>query len=125
MKTSSILLLSLSLATLPVLADETHEDMLQLAATSGCFACHSLDPRVVAPGEVLPFGPSWRKVATRYKDDPNAQSMLFDLVMGGTNPYNRHWKEDTSGLAMPPNVALKPEDGHKLVNWILSLPPIE
>lgn len=118
--------LALSVASLPALAVESDEAMMQLAATSGCVACHSVEVKELQPGEVKPFGPPWRKVATRYKGDPAAAETLFHLVMEGTNPYNRHWKEDTSGLAMPPNaVALSAENGRKLVDWILSLPPIE
>jgi cytochrome c len=42
--------------------------------------------------------------------------------MGGTSPYNRHWKAESSGIAMPPNgVAISEADAAKLVDWILGL----
>ena len=42
--------------------------------------------------------------------------------MGGTSVYNRHWKEESSGVAMPPNgVAISEDNARKLVDWILAL----
>ncbi len=46
------------------------------------------------------------------------------MVLEGSNPYGSHWKDQVSGLAMPPNkVAIKEADAKKLVKWILTLAP--
>lgn len=98
------------------------EEMNKLAATSGCVACHSIEPGAKGPEGLPPVGPAWKDVAAKYKGDKGAAERLTHTVMGGSNPYHSHWKGKVSGLAMPPNdVAIKEADAKKLVIWILSL----
>jgi cytochrome c len=115
-------LVSLSLISLPALADPAQDTaMLKLAAGSGCTVCHSVEPVVKADGRV-PVGPPWRDVAARYHGVKDARSALTQIVMHGSSPYSSHWKGKVGGLAMPPNeVAISEADATRLVGWILSL----
>ena len=104
-------------------ADAKQDDALrQLANKSGCFICHAIELDAKGPEGLKPVGPPWKAIAARYKGDKNARKNLTAAVMGGTSVYNRHWKEESSGVAMPPNgVAISEADAKKLVDWILSL----
>ena len=115
-------LLSLGCGSQFALADAAKDaDMLKLANTSGCLACHHIETGRLADGRVT-VGPAWRDVAAKYKDNKAAQTQLTQIVMQGSNPYSSHWKGKVSGLAMPPNaVAITEADASKLVGWILSL----
>jgi len=127
MKRKQALHLSLSVAALlatgSALADaKADEAARQLATRSGCFICHAIEPDARGPEGLKPVGPPWKAVAARYKDDKEARKNLTSAVMGGTSPYNRHWKSESSGIAMPPNgVAISEADAAKLVDWILGL----
>lgn len=99
-----------------------NQGMKQLAAKSGCIACHSIEPGKAGPDGMAPIGPAWQDVAERYKGDKSAAKTLTKTVLEGNNPYKSHWKGRVSGIAMPPNaVAIKEADARKLVNWILGL----
>lgn len=99
-----------------------HSAMVDLARTSGCFACHHIEPGAKGPDGLLPIGPAWREVSLKYKGRPDALEELTRTVMKGSNPYDSHWKGKASGLAMPPNaVAIKEPEARNLVRWILSL----
>ncbi|HYP33252.1 MAG TPA: c-type cytochrome [Burkholderiaceae bacterium] len=114
------------LAALAVLAhaDSRDDAMLKLASTSGCLACHRVEPGAAGPDGLAPVGPAWRDVARKYQGVPGAAESLTRTVMGGSNPYASHWKGQVSGLAMPPNaVAIREADASALVQWILQLAP--
>ena len=127
MNSKTALRISLSAAALlaaaPVLADATADEAArQLATRSGCFICHAIELDAKGPEGLKPVGPPWKAVAARYKGDKDAQKNLTTAVMGGTSLYNRHWKAESSGVAMPPNgVAISEADAGKLVAWILGL----
>ena len=127
MKSKNALRLSLSVAALltagSAFADGKADDAArQLATRSGCFICHAIELDAKGPEGLKPVGPPWKAVAARYKGDKDAQKNLTAAVMGGTSLYNRHWKDESSGVAMPPNgVAISEADAAKLVDWILSL----
>jgi len=106
------------------LADPAKDEaMTKLATHSGCLTCHHVEPGAKGPDGLAPIGPAWRDVAARYKGQKDAQAMLVQRVMTGSNPYDSHWKGKVSGLAMPPNaVAIKEPEAKKLVAWILSMP---
>jgi cytochrome c len=106
-------------------AAEENNEMVKLATVSGCLTCHSIDPKPAPkdPNAVLPTAPAYRDVAAKYKNDKDAYTKLLTAVKQGSNPYQRHWQGKVSGLAMPPNVALKDDDAEKLVKWVLSLEP--
>lgn len=113
-----------ALAAGSVLAEVKQDDSIrQLANKSGCFICHAIELDAKGPEGLKPVGPPWKAVAARYKGDKNARKNLTAAVMGGTSVYNRHWKDESSGVAMPPNgVAISEPDAKKLVDWILALP---
>lgn len=118
----SLLLVTMA-ASSSSFADAQPDDALrQLANKSGCFICHAIELDAKGPEGLKPVGPPWKAIAARYKGDDTARKNLTTAVMGGTSIYNRHWKEESSGVAMPPNgVAISEADAKKLVDWILSL----
>lgn len=117
------LLIAAMAASSPVLADAKQDEAIrQLANKSGCFICHGIELDAKGPEGLKPVGPPWKAIAARYKGDRNAAKNLTAAVMGGTSLYNRHWKEESSGVAMPPNgVAISEADAKRLVAWILAL----
>lgn len=74
-----------------------------------CMFCHTVDQPFLAP--------SFRQIADRYRDQPQAHIMLeAKLAHGG----KAHW----GNMSMPPpserGGPLSPEDAHTLVQWVLS-----
>lgn len=94
------LVLGASLAGQDVNAEEA------LAQKYGCMACHGIDNKIV--------GPSYKEVAAKYKDDPQAIETLTKKVRDGGAGV---WGE----IPMPPNTAISDEDLKKVLEWILSL----
>lgn len=77
-----------------------------LAKKHNCFACHSVDKKVV--------GPAYKDVAAKYRGDKNAPAKLFEKVKkGGAGVWGP--------VPMPPNSQVPDADIKKLVAWILSL----
>lgn len=120
---SAFLAIAVATGSQVALADAQQDrSMKQLAATSGCIACHSIEPGNTGPEGLAPIGPAWQDVAERYKNDRSAAKTLTKTVLEGNNAYLSHWKGKVSGISMPPNaVAIKETDARKLVNWILAL----
>lgn len=86
---------------------------LELAKNSGCFACHSLDKKVV--------GPAWIDVANRYRNDSSARDALVAKVKAGGKG---NWTEVAGGVPMPPySPRVSDADIDALVSFILSLSP--
>lgn len=77
-----------------------------LAKASGCFACHSIDTKIV--------GPAYKQVAAKYKNDKNAEATLVKKVKAGGKGV---WGD----MMMPPNAHVKDNDIKSIVQWILSL----
>ena len=118
----SLLSLSLVLLTAPAWAAPADEAALKLATGSGCMTCHHIEPGAKGPNGLPPIGPAWRDVAAKYKSVKGAQQQLTATVLAGSSPYESHWKDKVSGLAMPPNkVAISSADAAQLVSWILAL----
>lgn len=81
-------------------------DPLQLAKTKGCFACHTLDKKLV--------GPAWKDVAAKYRGDATAEAKLVDKVgKGGVGVWGT--------IPMPPNTLVSEADRKTLVKFILTL----
>jgi cytochrome c len=86
-------------AALPVKANE------ELAKKHGCFACHTVDKKMV--------GPSYQDVAAKYRGDRTAEAKLFDKVKkGGLGVWGQ--------IPMPPNSFVPDADIKTLVKWVLS-----
>lgn len=77
-----------------------------LAKSSGCFACHSTDKKLVGPG--------FKEIAARYRGDKAAEATLIKKVKAGGKGV---WGD----IPMSPNAHVKDEDIKTLVQWILSL----
>jgi cytochrome c len=94
------------LALLPALASAEPSAGESLAKKSGCFACHSVQRKVI--------GPAYKDVAERYDGEKGAVDKLVQKV-----------KEGGSGVwgsaGMPPQAQVKDEDIHRIVEWILTL----
>ncbi len=78
---------------------------LDLAAKSGCMACHGLKAKIVGPG--------FNEIQARYKDQTDAEDRLVAKVKAGGQGS---W----GSMPMPANGHLKEEDLKILVKWILS-----
>ncbi len=77
-----------------------------LAQKSGCFACHSIDKKVL--------GPSYKDVAAKYKGDKGAEAKLVAKVKAGGSGV---W----GPMPMPANSPqVKDEDIKTIVQWILT-----
>ena len=77
-----------------------------LAKNSGCFACHTVDKKLVGPG--------YKEIANRYRSDKTAAANLAKKVKEGGKGV---WGD----IPMSPNAHVKDEDIKTLVQWILSL----
>lgn len=77
-----------------------------LAKAKNCFACHSVDKKIV--------GPAYKDVAAKYAGQRDAETKLTEKVVRGGKGS---WGE----VPMPPNTTVKPDEARKLVKWILSL----
>ncbi len=83
-----------------------------LAKSSGCMTCHTVDKKLVGPG--------FKDVAAKYKGDSGAAASLFGNVKNGSAAGKLRW----GTIAMPPrggNINLSDGDIKTLVTWILSL----
>jgi cytochrome c len=92
-------LLVAALAALPAFASD------ELAKKHACFACHTVDKKMV--------GPSYKDVAAKYRADKGAPAKLADKVKKGSQGV---W----GNVPMPPNAAVPDADVNALVKWILS-----
>ena len=98
----------------------THEGMLALAAQNGCIACHGVDKE--SDSHYIPLAPTFRQIATHYKDAADAKTTLVNSILKGTvDNAEKKWPEVNMRF-MPPNPALKQEDAEKLAAWVLNLP---
>jgi cytochrome c len=77
-----------------------------LAKTSGCFACHTVDKKLVGPG--------FKEIADKYRKDKNAEAGLAKKVKEGGKGV---WGD----IPMTPNAHVKDEDIKAMVQWILSI----
>ncbi len=77
----------------------------RVALKLGCLNCHRSDKRVV--------GPSFKEIAKRYKDSPNA---IINSIKNGSKGK---WKLKRQ-LSMPKFDKIKEEDLNLLVKWILN-----
>jgi cytochrome c len=77
----------------------------ELAKKHACFACHTLDKKMV--------GPSYKDVAAKYRGDKGAPAKLAEKVKKGSQGV---W----GNVPMPPNTAVPDGDVNALVKWILA-----
>ena len=95
--------------------------MSDLARDRGCTTCHREKSAGAKEDTALPMAPTWQQVAERYRHVPGAQEKLEALVLAGSDPNDRHWKNNAAFDRMMPNeIATTPEDARLLVRWVLS-----
>ncbi len=118
-------ILSALLLAAPAWAAAGDDDaVIKLASGAGCMTCHHIEPGAKGPNGLPPIGPAWKDLAAKYSSVKGAQQQLTATVMAGSSPYESHWKDKVSGLAMPPNkVAISEVDAARVVAWILTLKP--
>ena len=81
-------------------------DVLAVATSSGCMACHQIETKVV--------GPAYKEVAAKYKGDATAVDTLVAKVKaGGVGTWGQ--------IPMPPNAHVSDENIRVVVEWILSM----
>ena len=74
-----------------------------------CMFCHTSDAPFLAP--------SFHQIAERYRDKPNASTMLEDKLRHGGKA---HWGDMAMPLPADRGGQLSAEDAHTLVQWVLS-----
>ncbi len=105
----------------PAASSGVDKETVALLQKSACLNCHTLVKKPAQTKTELSFGPPYLLVAARYRDDKQALETLFSTVRHGSNPYGKHWKDESSGIAMPPMVTVSDENIKKLLTWILAL----
>jgi cytochrome c len=96
---TGIAVIGTAVMTLPAVASD------ELAKKHACFACHTVDKKMV--------GPSYKDVAAKYRADKEAPAKLAAKVKNGSQGV---W----GNVPMPPNSAVPDADVSSLVKWILS-----
>lgn len=91
--------LALTLANQAVLANP------ELAKSKNCMACHTVATKMV--------GPSFKDIAAKYANDPNAEAMLVSKIKNGSSGV---WGQ----VPMPPNAQVSEDEARTLVKWILT-----
>ncbi|MHB1670033.1 MAG: c-type cytochrome [Thiomonas sp.] len=81
-------------------------DMMALAKSKNCLACHALDKKLV--------GPSYQDIAAKYAGKPGAEVTLVNAVLHGVSGV---W----GPVPMPANPQVTPAEAKELVTWILSM----
>ena len=84
-------------------AQSTGED---LAKSSGCLACHTVDKKLI--------GPSYKDIANKYRNDKGAAANLEKKVKEGGKGV---WGD----IPMTPNAHVKDADIKTIVAWILTI----
>jgi cytochrome c len=77
----------------------------ELAKKHACFACHTVDKKMV--------GPAYKDIAAKYRNDKSAPEKLAEKVKNGSQGV---W----GAVPMPPNTTVPDGDVKALVSWILS-----
>ncbi len=81
------------------------KDMMDLANSKGCLACHQLDKKLI--------GPAWLEVSNKY-DQKDVDYLVNKIIQGGVGVWGN--------IPMPPNRGIvTEEEARKLANWIITL----
>jgi cytochrome c len=81
----------------------------ELVDQQHCMFCHTSDAPFLAP--------SFHQIADRYRDVPNATTMLeHKLRLGG----RAHWGDTAMPLPAERGGPLSAEDAHTLIQWVMS-----
>ena len=77
----------------------------QLAKANNCFACHSLDKKII--------GPSFRDIAKKYAGQPGAENKMADKIRRGSVGV---W----GSAPMQPMPDISDADLKSLAKWLLA-----
>ena len=105
-------MLSLVLAAVlcgTVVNSQAATDPAQIAAKSGCLACHMVDKKLV--------GPSYRDIAQKYKGNAGAQAALVARLRTGGKGV---WGEVQMPAAAP--ALINDADLKAVIAWVLKTP---
>jgi len=81
-----------------------------LVQTGDCLRCHGMDRRYV--------GPSFRQIADRYREQPDAANYLARKIReGGVGEWGR--------TVMPRHPQVSEAQSSDMARWLLSLPPAQ
>lgn len=105
MRAAAVLAVSLQAASALAQLPEPTE----LVDQQHCMFCHTPD----APF----FAPSFHQIAERYRDKPNASTMLVEKLRHGGKA---HWGDMSMPLPEDRGGPLSAEDARTLVQWVLS-----
>ena len=109
MKPMLSLVLAAVLCGTPALSQAAAADPAQIAAKSGCLACHMVDKKLV--------GPSYRDVAHKYKGNAGAQAALVARLRTGGKGV---WGEVPMPAAAP--ALINDADLKAVIAWVLKTP---
>ena len=95
-----------SAATSPA-SDPVYQKGLGLVGKSDCLTCHKIDDKLM--------GPSYREIAVKYADAPNAvvTALAQKIIAGGVGNWGN--------VPMTPHPGLSQEDAETMVRYILTL----
>ena len=93
----------------PNMAHARPDEPTELVDQQHCMFCHTSDAPFLAP--------SFHQIADRYRDVPDATTMLeIKLRKGG----RAHWGDTPMPLPPERGGPLSAEDAHKLIEWVMS-----
>lgn len=78
---------------------------MELAKSKNCFACHSIEKKVV--------GPSYKDVALKYQGKNYQEKLASKIMSGGAGSWG--------AIPMPENKQVSKQEANTLASWILSL----
>lgn len=105
MKATDLSILVAAVAALAATTNAMAADGKSIATGNGCMACHS-------PGEPM-IGPSFEKIAARYKGRADAPAVLLQSIKGGSRAK---W----GVMVMKPDTKLSDEEARAVVDWLLA-----
>lgn len=94
------------------------ENFVELATEKGCFTCHSIAPDANVK---KPLAPSYQDIAARYRDNPDAQTILLERILTGTVTKEQNWEGEVNMRFMPPNLNTSREEAKDLIKGIFDL----
>ena len=93
-------------ASTPAFAD------LQLVQEKQCLQCHAVDKNLI--------GPSFKRIAYRWKGNPMAEKMLVATIRNGTKEGGgQHWSATTNMPDAWERPLVSEEEAQKIFAWIM------
>lgn len=93
-----------------------------LSQARGCNVCHGYRFHSYGSTSDSVYAPRYSDIATKYKDDPNAEERLARVVLKGSskNLSDLHWRGSVALTDMPDNLSqVSPDEARDIVRWIL------